>query len=705
MKLTSYILALSALFCTACGDKGGDNTSGGGGGSETSLSVSPTEQTVGGSAGTAQIKISASSVPAVASDASWCSVKNRDLSGTTYTYTFNIEANPSTDDRVATVTVSAGNNSKKVLVKQLCAEGLLVEKTSYEIGADGGSIDVKLKATGVASVKSNATWLTASTPSTKAMADYVCVVTAQPNQSVERTGTVAITIGNITENITVKQAKGYKRVIISLDTKYQTIEGFSASDCWSPAIIGKTWTNKRDGMAELLFSQEIAAGQPKGIGLSMWRSNLGAGSAEQGDASNIGIEDEYVYYRRAESYLNDDLSYDWTRCEGQRFFLDKAKQYGVPSIVLFSNSPNVQFTKNGKAYSDNGYNANLKSDCYDDFAQYMAKVARQYKSWGYPVTHISPVNEPQYDWAGHGQEGSGWSNKEIARLTTELDAALTNEGLDDVKIVLAEAANWKDAYNGSNTNKNAIYNLFNSSSDNYVGALSHVAKTFGGHSYWTDGSWDDMRNIRQQAASAAQAVDISLWQTEWSMLGDNYGGEFMGYDNATELDIALYMDKVIHNDLTVANVTSWSFWTAMDVSRWSQKDRFMLIDFVPAGGAYNIDISGEGTYKADPTLWVLGNYSLFIRPGFVRVGTDYSESRTLFSSAYLSPDGKQLVVVYSNLSGADEVVGLSADNKWSPASAKSYTTSKDKSLAEAELDPTAPVILEPSSVTTIVYQL
>ena len=40
------------------------------------------------------------------------------------------------------------------------------------------------------------------------------------------------------------------------------------------------------------------------------------------------------------------------------------------------------------------------------------------------------------------------------------------------------------------------------------------------------------------------------------MLGDGYSSsEFIGYDQATEMDIALYMSKVIHNDLTIAGVS------------------------------------------------------------------------------------------------------------------------------------------------------
>jgi len=57
-------------------------------------------------------------------------------------------------------------------------------------------------------------------------------------------------------------------------------------------------------------------------------------------------------------------------------------------------------------------------------------------------------------------------------------------------------------------------------------------------------------------------------------------------------------------------------------------------------------------------LWVLGNFSRFIRPGYQRVdhATDQSESlNKLMGSAYLSPDGKRLVIVYVNMGSATGV--------------------------------------------------
>ena len=115
-----------------------------------------------------------------------------------------------------------------------------------------------------------------------------------------------------------------KNVTINAGQTFQTIKGFAASDCWTPAFVGKYWTNTRNEIAELLFSSEIADGQPKGIGLSMWRVNMGGGSMEQGDESGISNVS-----RRAESYLNDDLTLDWDPLRRATLFYGTGKRIGL----------------------------------------------------------------------------------------------------------------------------------------------------------------------------------------------------------------------------------------------------------------------------------------------------------------------------------------------------------------------------------------
>ena len=492
-------------------------------------------------------------------------------------------------------------------------------------------------------------------------------------------------------------------VTIDITQTYQTIKGFGGADAWNCEYVGKYWTSGRERISQYLFSQKIASGNPEGIGLSMWRTNLGGGTAEQGDDSDIDDKT-----RRASSYLNDDGSYDWTRCEGQRYFLDQALAYEVPSIVLFSNTPPVQYTLNGKGYSSSGSTANLQEDKYDDFADYMTTVAAKYIEWGYPVTHISPVNEPQYDWDDSDQEGSGWTNSEVTKIITALDASLTEAGLSDVTILPGEAGDWEYMYGTKSDadRSNVIEEMFGGSTDNYIGDLAHVDNLVCGHSYWTDTSWSDLQSVRTKLASAATSYGVEVWQSEWSMLGDGYStSEFIGYDDASEMDIALYMTKVIHNDLTVGGVSSWCFWTSLERPRWSQLNRFLLVSLTPSDGLYG-DMENEGDYEATPTLWALGNYSLFIRPGYKRIGLTVDESRTFFGSAYISDDGGTVVAVYSNLT-EDEIRLDETHTGWTdePSAMVSYTTSSSKNLKKSTLTVGDYVYLEPESVTTIVYSL
>ncbi len=494
-----------------------------------------------------------------------------------------------------------------------------------------------------------------------------------------------------------------KNVTVNATAIFQTIDGFAASDCWTVNYIGKYWdVSQRESMARLLFSKEIKNGRPEGIGLSMWRFNLGAGTAEQGE--NSGIEDKS---RRSECFLNADGTFDWTRQEGQQYFLDKAREYGCESFVMFSNSPPVYYAYNGKGYSARGSFSNLKEEHYTDFAGYMAEVAAHFKqNKNIIFNYISPVNEPQYNWNEPSQEGSGWQNSEIRQLVTELDKALTGHDLDS-KILITEAGDWEYLYQVKNGagRSNQIDDFFSTGSGNYIGNLKHVAPLIGGHSYWTDGNWNTLYQVRTQLAAKASIYGLKIYQTEWSMLGDHFNDKtYPGHESASYHDIALYMAQVMHHDLTTANVSSWSYWTSMDVSRWNHKNRFLLIELNPAGGAYG-NISGSGTHQATKTLWVLGNYSLFVRPGYQRVDlTITNPSNSFFGSAWLSPEKDRLTIVYTNLTAKSIEVKLDIKgmNK-NYISKKKYITSQTKDLKE-EISDERDCIIEPESVTTIVYQ-
>jgi hypothetical protein len=59
------------------------------------------------------------------------------------------------------------------------------------------------------------------------------------------------------------------RITVDPVTRFQTLDGFGASDAWQCDVVGKNWpTQKREQIADLLFSRDVdAKGNPKGIDL------------------------------------------------------------------------------------------------------------------------------------------------------------------------------------------------------------------------------------------------------------------------------------------------------------------------------------------------------------------------------------------------------------------------------------------------------
>ena len=500
----------------------------------------------------------------------------------------------------------------------------------------------------------------------------------------------------------------YAQTVVDLTRTYQTIQDFGASDCWTAEYVSDYFSSaEKEKAAKWLFSQGFDSnGNPEGIGLSCWRVNLGAGSDEQGADSNI--EDET---RRAACYQKSDLTYDWTRCNGQQWFMKKAKEYGVNHFLLFSNSAPVHMTKNGKANANNQMiSCNLKDDCYDDFAEFLATVTQHFTEEGYNVTYIDPVNEPRFDWKD-GQEGSPWENSNIAQLAKELDKSISSRNLS-TKILIPEASSLDLLYSGTGRASNQIYEFFSRKSPNYIGNLPSLAKVVAGHSYWTFRTNTDLKSIREKVRNEAAKYYVEVMQSEWSMLDaapETSAAFPASYEAATKMDIALYMAKIIHSDLCYGNMTGWSYWTAFATERYAQKNRFYLIRMNAAGDSGDEsygDIKKGGRLTVDKNLWVLGNYSRFIRPGYKRVAVTGADNQNgLMASSWLSPDEKTLVTVFVNMDQNSQKTSITVTDN-AIESVKTYLTDKNYSLKlQSKLNDASSMEIPARSVVTVVATL
>ena len=427
--------------------------------------------------------------------------------------------------------------------------------------------------------------------------------------------------------------------IIDMRQPRQTIRHFGASDAWSMQFIGK-WENEQEQqkIADWLFSTENdEQGKPKGIGLSIWRFNLGAGSEEQGEASKIQPG------TRTECFLKADGTYDWSKQAGQRKFLQMAKRRGVPYLLAFLDSAPVYFTQNGLATNTGrGGTINLRDDCYDDFADYMAKAVKGLQEHhGIHIDYLCPVNEPDghWNWQGPKQEGSPATNREIAHLVRETSKAFVREGLS-TRILVNESSDYRcllGIYKTTWERGNAIRTFFSKdSTDTYLGNIPHVPHLMVGHSYWTNTPVTYMREIREQLRDTLAKYNLRFWQTELCIMSnDEEIGGGNGYDFT--MKTALYVARIIHHDLCFANAESWSWWRAAGENYKDGLIRIFSKDHLKSGHAADSRL-----------LWALGNYSRFIRPGAIRYEVTGDKSFNpygIMCSAYKNVDGQWVAVV------------------------------------------------------------
>lgn len=483
----------------------------------------------------------------------------------------------------------------------------------------------------------------------------------------------------------------------------QHILHFGASDAWSMQFLGLWQDKEQEKIADWLFSTENdASGKPKGIGLSIWRFNLGAGSEEQGDKAQIQPS------TRTECFLNADGSYNWNKQAGQRRFLLLAKERGVPFFLTFCNSAPVYYTKNGLA-TNTGRDAtiNLKDDCYGKFGEFIASSLKGIEEHdGIHFDYISPINEPDghWNWLGPKQEGSPATNREFARVARELSAALTRKSLN-TQILINESSDYRcmlETHIADWQRGNEIKAFFTKdSTETYLGNVNHLPRLIGGHSYWTNTPVPYMREIRIRMREACKEMGIKFWQTETCIMSnDEEIGGGGGYDFT--MKTALYVARIIHHDLVYANAESWSWWRA-------------------AGGDYRdglIRIFSDDGWKSgravdSKLMWAFGNYSRFIRPGAQRYdiattspdGKDieegYNDPYGIMRSAYKNADGKWVIVAI-NYSNDAKAANFSLDN----GTLKQWQLYRTSDVPNENLAPigtcNGATLLAPRSVTTLV---
>ncbi len=429
-------------------------------------------------------------------------------------------------------------------------------------------------------------------------------------------------------------------VVVNASQKFQTVDNFSASDCWWAQKIGSEWTTaNKDSIADLLFSTT------KGIGLSAWRFNVGAGA-------DLTISDPW---RTVEGFETVPGVFNWSQDAGGQWFLQAAKERGVKQLIAFVNSPPAWMTRNGHTYCTNGLGStNLKDGYYNAYANYLTTIVKHFRdSLGINFTYVDPVNEPQWEWNGPSQEGSRASDDNIREIVDSLHADLVNQD-DSSKILIPESGSLPDWYNVESSisqQYGQTYGDFLDSLFGYSDVASYAAKIFAGHSYGSDLLSTQLVQNRDALGSKLApylAKGYRYWVTEYCVLTGPYGEGGNGRD--LTMTTALNVARIIHYDLTAADASAWQWWTA--VSHYDYKDGLIYTDFSNPGDRQNIIQS--------KLLWTIGNFSRYIRPGSQRISCTGADNKTgLMASAYIDSASGEIIMVLVNVGTTEQKIDIS----------------------------------------------
>lgn len=434
--------------------------------------------------------------------------------------------------------------------------------------------------------------------------------------------------------------------------EHQTFEGFGTSSAWWSQTIDNEETARE--IARLLYDDET------GLGLDIYRYNIGGGEK---DNPNTRIGDPN---RRTESFyvLNEETGeyeYDFTRDANARRMLDMAVEYGAKEVILFCNSPHFSMTASGHASGGlTDYASNLPEENYQAFVDYVLTIADWFVAQGYPVTAISPINEPMWSWGG------GWVGQEGCHYTADETVAV-------LELFATEMQKRNSPYKLNGPESGQLSPEYYEYIDKFFASeiLNKFCDTYSGHSYWIDNNYWVKSDVGNKFAT--QYPDKKLEMSEWCELPLKI--------DSTTIDSGLYMANIIAQDLNLMNAVSWQSWTA---------------------------VNGDGLMELKNSELVIYNryyaykqFANFIKPGMTRIDIlDSFEGDSKIVSTAFKGDGETVIVLINN-----EETPLDIKLYGLHCSMETYLTDADHNCEEVYSGRyTRQLTLPARSITTVVLK-
>jgi len=455
------------------------------------------------------------------------------------------------------------------------------------------------------------------------------------------------------------QPTDYTEVKVSMDnailTNVSSWEGWGTSLCWWANRIGynETLTQKS---ADLFFDKD------KGLGLNIMRYNVGGG--DDPTHNHIIRTDSDVPGWMYIDPETGERKWDYSADQHQLNVLSAGtKAAGEDAYIeIFSNSPPYFMTVSGCSTGNfNPSEDNIKSDEYDDFAEYMAHVADYMTNeMELTVKSVSPMNEPNTNfWPAYSykQEGchveAGESQSKLLVLTRE---AFDRHGLQDVVLTTSDE-----------TNPGKQIEEVVALSPKARQAISRISV----HSYATNGICE--------MGQLAKDEKINLWMSEVDGIGT--AGE-----DAGEMAPGLWISEKIISDLEDLEPSAWVLWQVIDthVSKDGYKGR---VDKGPLNinkGYWGLAWADHDTEEIVLTqkYYAMGQFSRYIRPGSTIILCPTDREGGVHVIASVDKNHKSVTAVCVNLTAQEQPLALTFDGIRIKGTVEQIRTSGDKATGE-----------------------
>lgn len=274
------------------------------------------------------------------------------------------------------------------------------------------------------------------------------------------------------------------------------------------------------------------------------------------------------------------------------------------------------------------------------------------KAQGTPLYAISPQNESDLGWVKYDAKAMAlWVGKYLGPTV----AAQAPE----TKVMGSETCNWW-GFGGYEPVLMADANV-----KKYASIIST-------HLY--GGTMKAYPNIQQAGKE--------FWQTEI-------------YDSKTDFEdtgmvSGLRIATMIHEGMTVANFNAWHFW-------WIK----------PCKDCWNGALWAQTTNRPTKRMWVMGSFSRFARPGFVRIDATAKPTNGVLLSAYRDSALSRIVLVAVNANANATTQEFSIPGI-DPSRMTPWITDATRNIVAQPSLPLSSTVfryeLPPSSVTTLVVE-